>query len=613
MSRVRPARPGRGSSPLPTEDTWRAQIRATDTSGQSGLDTTDRTWIVTENGQAPAVAISAPGSVVPPTTPQLVTVQPGENMTFSGTATDDGTIKNVYVALLNNSTGENLTTDGTWGIDNGLNLYKLPAGNVTAPTGTDRSYKWTWTTPQDLTPGNYTFAAVAVDNDDIATPESLWAVMSMNAVVTGDAPPKALISPAGVQPPSQNLTLNLAGTATDNLGVAEVRLVLKDLDTGKYLQQNGTATSGFASVPATLADVDPANPSPTSKKWSKEVTLPIQGNWNVTAYAVDTVGQRDLSTAGATARYPIYPGDTPPVFTLGLLAPTEGTVFENGRIFVSGRAEDDQAMAKVEVAIIQTSTGKYLSSTGTFGNESWRTAFLTSPGTVGSNFSYTTPVVPPGAYTVKVRAIDQHDLVTTDPPARNVTVEHPPGNTAPVAVQADPVCPAPGQPVNPSNVCQFDAKSSTDENATTLTYQWNFGNGTGTGPNPKRTYTAPGTYTVTVTATDEWGAVSAPVSKTVTITEPAGNVAPNPVINSPNCAGLTCNFSAVGTVDPNTGDAVTYLWNFGDPTTGVNNTRTGSSGAHAFSAPGEYTVSLTATDGWGKATTITRLVTVAAP
>ena len=47
-------------------------------------------------------------------------------MTFSGTATDDGTIKSVYVALLNNSTGENLTVDGTWGIDNGLNLYKLP-------------------------------------------------------------------------------------------------------------------------------------------------------------------------------------------------------------------------------------------------------------------------------------------------------------------------------------------------------------------------------------------------------------------------------------------------------------------------------------------------------
>ncbi len=38
---------------------------------------------------------------------------------------------------------------------------------------------------------------------------------------------------------------------------------------------------------------------------------------------------------------------------------------------------------------------------------------------------------------------------------------------------------------------------------------------------------------MTLTAKDEWGAVSAPVTKTVTITEPAGNVAPTPVINPP--------------------------------------------------------------------------------
>ena len=603
--RIVPDVPGATSSTwsreftVPTEGNWRAQIRATDTGGQSSLDTTDRTWTVTENGQTPTVAISAPGSVVPPTAPQPVTVQPGGKVTFSGTATDDGTIKSVYVAMLNNSTGENLTTDGTWGIDNGLNLYKLPAGNVTAPTGTDRSYRWTWTTPQNVTPGNYTFAVLAEDNDGMATPQSAWALMTMNAVVNGDQPPKALIAPSGTQPPSQSLSLNLTGTATDDQGVAEVRLVLKELDTSKYLQPDGTVASGYASVPATVA-----SPNATSTAWSRTVTLPVQGNWNVTAYAVDTAGQRDLAATGATARYPIYPGDTPPEFNAALLAPTNGTTFQDGKIFVSGRAEDDQSMAKVEVAIVN-SAGRYLSSSGTFGNESWRTAFLTSPGTPGSNFSYTTPVVPPGDYTVKVRAIDQHDLVTTDPPTRTVTVTHPPGNAAPVAVQADPVC--------TRNVCQFDARGSTDENATTLTYAWNFGNGTGAGPNPKRTYTAPGSFTVTLTATDEWGVTSAVASKTVTISEPADNAAPEPVINQPACAGLTCNFSAVGTVDPNTGDTVSYAWSFGDPTTGLNDSRTGSSTSHVFSAPGTYTVTLIATDGWGRAKSVTRQVTVTAP
>ncbi len=52
----------------------------------------------------------------------------------------------------------------------------------------------------------------------------------------------------------------------------------------------------------------------------------------------------------------------------------------------------------------------------------------------------------------------------------------------------------------------------------------------------------------------------------MTITEPAGNVAPTPVINPPACTGLVCNFSGVGSADPNTGDTFTYLWNFGDGT-----------------------------------------------
>ncbi len=118
------------------------------------------------------------------------------------------------------------------------------------------------------------------------------------------------------------------------------------------------------------------------------MTLPNQGNWSVTAYAVDSAGQRDLNTVGNTARYPIYPGDVAPTLTDNLLAPTENASFTEGRIFVSGRAEDTNnapgqsaATSKVEVAIID-GTGKYLTSTGTFAvAESWRAAFLTSPGT----------------------------------------------------------------------------------------------------------------------------------------------------------------------------------------------------------------------------------------
>jgi PKD repeat protein len=258
-------------------------------------------------------------------------------------------------------------------------------------------------------------------------------------------------------------------------------------------------------------------------------------------------------------------------------------------------------MQRVEVAIVD-SQGRYMNSSGAFPNTtaSWRTAFLTSPGTPGSNFSYTSPVVPPGAYTVLVRGMDNHDQVTAVPSERHITVTHPPGNTAPVAnftVSCN------------QNVCTYDGRSSTDENAATLSYAWNYGNGVGSGPLPTRTYTSANTYTVTLTVTDEWGIPSAQVSKTVTITEPANNAAPTPVINPPACSGLVCNFSGVGSADSNTGDSFTYLWDFGDLTP----TSTSTSPSHTFGAAGSYTVKLTTTDGWGKASSTTRLVTVSTP
>ena len=78
------------------------------------------------------------------------------------------------------------------------------------------------------------------------------------------------------------------------------------------------------------------------------------------------------------------------------------------------------------------------------------------------------------------------------------------------------------------------------------------------------------------------------------------------MINTPSCNLLVCNLSAVGTTDPNAGDTITYLWNFGDGTPAS----TASAVTHTFPATGVYTVTVTATDGWGKAATTTRQVTV---
>jgi PKD repeat protein len=576
---------------LPHEGEWRMSATAIDNAGQSDLRSDTRDWLITSTGVAPTVAINTPTPMTPPTAAAPYTVAPGGQLTFSGPANDEDDLANVEISLRNNTTREQLASDGTWGTDVIQDWYRVSPSNINGP-----SFNWSYTTPFNLTPGQYSFSVRATDDIGLTTSSTNQGRLTINAQVPGDSFPNGLLNFTGTDSSIEVLHLDLAGTATDDFGVANVRVALEDQDTGRYVQPNGTMAAAFATLNATLA-----SPGATSTTWTLPVDLPTKGEFAVTAFAVDTSGQQDTSTSGATARYLVYPGDTDPSLVETLGSPTEGTAFTEARIAVSGRAIDDVGLSRVEVGIVN-SLGQYMSSSGNFTStsESWRSAFLTSPGTPGSNYSYTTPAIPDGAYTVRVRAVDNYGQVQPVPRDVHVTVSGPPGNVAPVAsftVSCN------------QNVCSFDGRGSTDENAPTLTYAWNFGNGrTGSGPVPTHTYTSANTYTVTLTVRDEYG-LTGTTTGTVTIAEPAGNVAPNPVINPPSCAALVCNISGVGSADPNTGDTFTYLWDFGDGTP----TSTSSAMSHTFPAAGTYTVTLTVTDGWGKANSTTRQMTVTSP
>jgi PKD repeat protein len=574
---------------LPHEGEWRMSATAIDNAGQSDLRSSTRDWLITSTGVAPTVAINAPAPMTPPTAAPVYTVAPGGPLTFSGTANDEDDLANVEITLRNTTTREQLASDGSWGTDVIQGSYRVSPSNISGA-----SFDWTYTTPFNLTPGQYTFTVRATDDIGLTTSSANQGRLTINAQVAGDNFPNGLLNFTGTDSSIEVLHLDLAGTATDDFGVQSVRVSLEDQDTGRYVQPNGTMAAAFATLDATLA-----TPGGTSTTWTLPVDLPTKGEFSVTAFAVDTAGQQDISTTGATARYLVYPGDLDPSLNETLASPTEGTAFTEARIFVSGRAQDDIGLSRVEVAVVNGAS-QYMSSSGTFTSttESWRSAFLNSPGTPGSNYSYTTPVIPSGAYRVRTRAVDVYGQVQPIPRDVNVTVSAPAGNLAPVAsftVSCN------------QNVCSFDGRASTDENAPTLTYSWNFGNGrTGSGPVPNHTYTTAGTFTVTLTVRDEYG-LTGTTTGTVTIVEPAGNAAPNPVINPPACTGLVCNISGVGSADPNTGDTFTYLWDFGDSTP----TSTSSAMSHTFPAAGTYTVTLTVTDGWGKANSTTRQVTVA--
>ena len=414
--------------------------------------------------------------------------------------------------------------------------------------------------------------------------------------VAGDAAPDTVLSNPGTgQPALPTQHLSLSGSATDDTGVAGVELIVYDQSSGRYLQDNGSLASGFNTRSAALAA-----PGATSTGWTFDADLPGAGDFAVTAIAVDASGQWDTSSTGATGRYLYFPGDAPPTFVDGLGQPVTGAAFTEGRIVVTGRADDDLSIAKVETAIVDGS-GRYLDSSGNFVSTypSWRTAFLNSPGSPGSNFSYTSPVIPDGTYTVLVRATDHHGQLSDVRTATGVTVTHP-ANVAPNADFTHSCT---------QNVCSFDATASTDENPSTLTYAWTFvgpgGQTTAKGIKPTRTFTAAGTYTVTLTVRDEWSATDV-ASTSVPIAVPAGNVAPVPVITS-QCTGLTCSVTGVNTTDANSGDTISYSWAWDDATPDT----TVVSAAHTFAAPGSYDVTLTATDGWGASATTTGTLTVA--
>ncbi|MFC6287684.1 PKD domain-containing protein [Nocardioides sp. GCM10027113] len=571
---------------LPNEGGWKVGAMAIDTIGQNDARWAVREFTVDSSGQPPTVTITEPVAVTPPTLPPALTMTPGGRLTFRGTAADDRDLATVEVTLRNSTTRENLAADGTWGTDVIQGWHRISPNNF---GGT--SYSWSWTTPADLVPGQYTFQVRATDKQDLTTPSTMRGRVTINVAVPGDAPPNGLISPTGTVTGVQQLHLELAGSATDDVGVAAVRVAVFEDVTDRYLKPDGSLAVGFRTVDAVLAA-----PGATSTGWTLPVDLPVSGDYVVTALAVDTSGQIDPVTTDATARYPIWPGDSPPWLLPNLSSPTEGTAFTESRIFVSGRAEDDNAIARVEVAVLSASN-QFMQTNGTFGStERWIAAFLNSPGSPGSNYSYTTPILPDGAYRVRVRAVDTHGLVG-DYREVNVTVSSPVANNPPVAA-ATVSC--------NENVCTFDGRGSTDETPSTLTYSWSYGNGrTGTGALPTFTYTSAGTFTPSLTVRDEYGLTSTYTLAPLTITEPGGNVAPTAVISPPSCVGLVCSFSGATSTDPNTGDALTWAWSLGD-----GGTSTSSAPSRTYAAAGTYTVTLTVTDGWGRSSTATRTVTV---
>ena len=123
----------------------------------------------------------------------------------------------------------------------------------------------------------------------------------------------------------------------------------------------------------------------------------------------------------------------PPTLLPNLASPTEGTAFTDSRIFVSGRAEDDIAIAEVEVAIVNAA-GQYMSSNGDFGTT--RAVGQGVPQQPRDRSDRTTPTPRRSSLTGRTGSGSGRSTTTTCSRSYrevNVTVTAPAGNVAPVA------------------------------------------------------------------------------------------------------------------------------------------------------------------------------------
>ena len=258
---------------------YTVQVTARDASGNADNTIPSVVFnVTTETADTvpPDTAITAPddGASVP-TGP----------VTISGTATDDRTVSGVRVAI----------TNGAGSYWNG-SAWSTTSSTVNATvSGASPSWTWSYQLPSAAaSAGSYTVSATAVDGQNNADPTPATRSFSMVGAPDTTAPTVAVTTPSQLNALRPGATsVDIAGTASDAVGVTAVRITIQDTIT--KLWWTGSGWGAITNIPTTLSD-----PGASSTTWSYTFAPPGAGKYGYQVTAVDGAGNVSAKTAWRT-------------------------------------------------------------------------------------------------------------------------------------------------------------------------------------------------------------------------------------------------------------------------------------------------------------------------
>jgi hypothetical protein len=233
---------------------------------------------------------SGTGTVTDTTAPESSITAPSPGASFTGTgaisfaggAADNVRVAAVRAAVQNTSTGLWWHTDGTWG-----SRQANPTTLASSAASTSWTYSWT---PSGV--GSYRVESEAVDAS--GNVETSPASVSFTVTTSGSSTPDTTAPDASVSTPRDSQTLSsfpvqMTGNATDNRGVAYVRVAIRDRSSGLWWHADGTWGS-FQNLNATLGS---PGGSTTSWSFTWSPSSVGSGRYGVRVAAFDAAGNVD--------------------------------------------------------------------------------------------------------------------------------------------------------------------------------------------------------------------------------------------------------------------------------------------------------------------------------